>query len=108
MIVGSRLPVPSRVEITFYKPTSRERSGYAENVVCCPRTLEAGSYSHAIADSQFGVVTPVRIDVRVRQTDQRLDRPQHKDLATIRVGRCRLITEKALREWLERKTESSC
>jgi excisionase family DNA binding protein len=30
---------------------------------------------------------------------------QHKDLPTIRVGRCRLITEKALREWLERKTE---
>jgi excisionase family DNA binding protein len=32
---------------------------------------------------------------------------QHKDLATIRVGRCRLITEKALREWLERKTEAT-
>jgi len=32
---------------------------------------------------------------------------QHKDLATIRVGRCRLITEKALREWLERKTEAA-
>ena len=31
---------------------------------------------------------------------------QHKDLATIRVGRCRLITEKALREWLDRKTEA--
>jgi excisionase family DNA binding protein len=31
---------------------------------------------------------------------------QHKDLATIRVGRCRLITEKALRDWLERKTEA--
>jgi excisionase family DNA binding protein len=29
---------------------------------------------------------------------------QQKDLPTIRVGRCRLITEKALREWLERKT----
>jgi hypothetical protein len=27
------------------------------------------------------------------------------DLPTIRVGRCRPITEKALREWLERKTE---
>ena len=33
---------------------------------------------------------------------------QQKDLAKIRVGRCRLITEKALREWLERKTESNC
>jgi excisionase family DNA binding protein len=32
---------------------------------------------------------------------------QHKDLPTVRVGRCRLITEKALREWLERKTEPS-
>ena len=32
---------------------------------------------------------------------------QHKDLPTIRVGRCRLITEKALREWLERKTEAA-
>jgi excisionase family DNA binding protein len=32
---------------------------------------------------------------------------QHKDLPTVRVGRCRLITEKALREWLERKTEAS-
>src|SRR6266403_6375392 len=32
---------------------------------------------------------------------------QHKDLPTVRVGRCRLITEKALREWLERKTEST-
>jgi excisionase family DNA binding protein len=31
---------------------------------------------------------------------------QHKDLPTVRVGRCRLITEKALREWLERKTEA--
>lgn len=31
---------------------------------------------------------------------------QHKDLPTIRVGRCRLITEKALREWLERKTDA--
>ena len=31
---------------------------------------------------------------------------QQKDLPTIRVGRCRLITEKALREWLERKTEA--
>jgi excisionase family DNA binding protein len=31
---------------------------------------------------------------------------QHKDLATIRVGRCRLITEKALRDWLDRKTEA--
>jgi len=30
---------------------------------------------------------------------------QQKDLPTIRVGRCRLITENALREWLERKTE---
>jgi excisionase family DNA binding protein len=30
---------------------------------------------------------------------------QQKDLPTIRVGRCRLITEKALREWLERKAE---
>ena len=29
---------------------------------------------------------------------------QQKDLPTSRVGRCRLITEKALREWLERKT----
>ncbi|PYU45349.1 MAG: hypothetical protein DMG56_18155 [Acidobacteria bacterium] len=33
---------------------------------------------------------------------------QHKDLPTVRVGRCRLITEKALREWLERKTERNC
>ena len=32
---------------------------------------------------------------------------QHKDLPTVRVGRCRLITEKALREWLERKTEAT-
>jgi len=32
---------------------------------------------------------------------------QHKDLPTVRVGRCRLITEKALREWLERRTEGS-
>jgi len=33
---------------------------------------------------------------------------QQKVLPTIRVGRrCRLITEKALREWLERKTEAS-
>jgi excisionase family DNA binding protein len=32
---------------------------------------------------------------------------QQKDLATIRVGRCRLITEKARREWLERKTEAA-
>lgn len=32
---------------------------------------------------------------------------QQKDLPTIRVGRCRLITEKALREWLERKTEAT-
>jgi len=32
---------------------------------------------------------------------------QHKDLPTVRVGRCRLITEKALREWLERKTEAN-
>ncbi len=32
---------------------------------------------------------------------------QHKDLPTIRVGRCRLITEKALREWLGRKTEAT-
>jgi hypothetical protein len=32
---------------------------------------------------------------------------QHKDLLTVRVGRCRLITEKALREWLERKTEAT-
>ena len=31
---------------------------------------------------------------------------QHKDLATIRVGRGRLITEKALRDWLDRKTEA--
>ena len=30
---------------------------------------------------------------------------QQKDLPTIRVGRCRLITEKALREWVDRKTE---
>jgi excisionase family DNA binding protein len=30
---------------------------------------------------------------------------QQKDLPTIRVGRCQLITEKALREWLERKAE---
>ena len=29
------------------------------------------------------------------------------DLPTIRVGRCLLITEKALREWLERKTEAT-
>ncbi|MGC2531047.1 MAG: hypothetical protein WA639_25145 [Candidatus Acidiferrum sp.] len=28
-------------------------------------------------------------------------------LAGLRVGRCRLITEKALREWLERKTEAA-
>ncbi len=33
---------------------------------------------------------------------------QQKDLAKIRVGRCQLITEKALPEWLERKTESNC
>jgi excisionase family DNA binding protein len=32
---------------------------------------------------------------------------QQKDLPTIRVGRCRLITEKALREWLDRKTEAA-
>src|ERR1700721_1887847 len=32
---------------------------------------------------------------------------QHKDLPTVRVGRCRLITEKALREWLGRKTEAT-
>jgi hypothetical protein len=29
------------------------------------------------------------------------------NLISIRVGRCRLITEKALREWLERKTEAA-
>jgi hypothetical protein len=28
------------------------------------------------------------------------------DLPTIRVRRCRLITEKALREWLKRKAEA--
>jgi hypothetical protein len=28
-------------------------------------------------------------------------------LVGLRVGRCRLITEKALREWLERKTEAA-
>ena len=32
---------------------------------------------------------------------------QHRDLPTVRVGRCRLITEKALREWLERKAEGT-
>ena len=32
---------------------------------------------------------------------------QQQDLPTVRVGRCRLITEKALREWLERKTEGT-
>jgi excisionase family DNA binding protein len=32
---------------------------------------------------------------------------RHKDLPTFRVGRCRLITEKVLREWLERKTEAT-
>src|SRR5713101_2039413 len=32
---------------------------------------------------------------------------QHKDLPMVRVGRCRLITEKALRKWLERKTEAT-
>jgi hypothetical protein len=33
-------------------------------------------------------------------------RDSEKDLPTIRVGRCRLITEKALHEWLERKGRS--
>jgi hypothetical protein len=32
---------------------------------------------------------------------------QHKDLPMVRVGRCRLITEKALRKWLERKAEAT-
>jgi len=32
---------------------------------------------------------------------------QQKDLPTICVGRCRLITEKALQEWLERKAEAT-
>ena len=32
---------------------------------------------------------------------------QQKDLPTIRVGCCRLITEKALQEWLERKAEAT-
>jgi excisionase family DNA binding protein len=31
------------------------------------------------------------------------DAIQEKDLPTIRVGRCWLMTEKTLREWLERK-----
>jgi len=32
---------------------------------------------------------------------------QQKDLPSIRVGRCRLISDKALREWLERKAEAT-
>lgn len=32
---------------------------------------------------------------------------QQKDLPTVQVGRCRLITEKALRDWLERKSEAA-
>jgi hypothetical protein len=34
-------------------------------------------------------------------------RDSAQDLTTVRVGRCRLITEKALREWLERKTDAT-
>jgi excisionase family DNA binding protein len=32
---------------------------------------------------------------------------QQKDLPSIRVGRCQLISDKALREWLERKAQAT-
>ena len=39
--------IDAMCEIGSCKPTYRERSGCAENVVCCPFLLEARSYSHA-------------------------------------------------------------
>src|SRR5262245_30355556 len=39
---------PGGIAITSQKPTYRERSACAKNVVCCPfLILAAGSYSHA-------------------------------------------------------------